>query len=62
MGGVDKRALFTDHAAIDHELETKIAPMLELGGFIPILDHAVSPEISYGNWLYYLEKKHALLG
>lgn len=62
MGAVDKRALFTDHAAIDYELETKIAPLLEQGGFIPILDHAVSPDISYDNWLYYLERKHALLG
>ena len=54
--------MFTGHAAIDYELETKIAPLLEQGGFIPILDHAVSPDISYDNWLYYLERKHALLG
>jgi uroporphyrinogen decarboxylase len=61
MGGIDKRALFHGHAEIDAELERVVAPMLESGGFIPILDHAVSPEISYDNWLYYLERKHAMI-
>lgn len=62
IGGIDKRALFHDRAEIDAELQAKIPPLLETGGYLPTVDHAISPEVSYDNWLYYLERKHALLG
>jgi uroporphyrinogen decarboxylase len=60
-GGIDKRELTKDFAAIDAELE-RIAPLVEDGGFIPTLDHAVPPDIPYMNWLYYLKRKARLLG
>ncbi|MHB9023656.1 MAG: uroporphyrinogen decarboxylase family protein [Armatimonadota bacterium] len=60
-GGIDKRELFTDKKAIDAELYAKIPPMLESGGYLPFLDHTFSPEISYENFLYYLEVKKKLL-
>jgi uroporphyrinogen decarboxylase len=60
-GGIDKRELTKDFAAIDAELE-RIVPLIEDGGFIPTLDHAVPPDIPYANWLYYLERKARLLG
>jgi uroporphyrinogen decarboxylase len=60
-GGIDKRELTKDFAAIDAELE-RIAPLIEDGGYIPTLDHAVPPDIPYANWLYYLERKAKLLG
>jgi uroporphyrinogen decarboxylase len=61
-GGIDKRELSRDKAAIRAELEAKIPALLEDGGFIPTIDHAIPPDISYDNWLYYLELKSEMLG
>lgn len=61
-GGIDKLELSKDKQSIDRELHAKIPPMLETGGFIPHLDHTFSPEISYENFLYYLELKEKLIG
>ena len=61
-GGIDKREIAKDRKAIDRELEARIAPMLESGGYIPHLDHAFPPDISYDNFLYYLEVKRKLIG
>ena len=61
-GGIDKRALFGDKAAIRAEVMTKIPPLLEDGGFIPHIDGGPPPEIPYDNLLYYLELKADLLG
>jgi len=61
-GGIDKMALTTDRRAIEAELYAKIPPMLESGGYLPFLDHAVPPDISYDNWLYYLQLKAELIG
>ncbi|UCH36007.1 MAG: hypothetical protein JSV65_06550 [Armatimonadota bacterium] len=60
-GGLDKRALACDKAAIRAELQAKIPPLLDDGGYIPTLDHAVPPDVSYENWLYYLELKSEML-
>jgi uroporphyrinogen decarboxylase len=60
-GGIDKRELAKDHAAIDRELEAKLPPLLADGGYIPQLDHLAPPDISYKNWLYFLERKKRLL-
>ena len=43
-------------------LAAKIPPLIEQGGYIPHIDHAVSPEISYDDFLYYLELKLKLTG
>ena len=59
-GGVDKRELAKDHAAIDVHLRTLI-PLIEEGGFIPTVDHLVSPDVSYDNFLYYMQQKQHLL-
>jgi uroporphyrinogen decarboxylase len=61
-GGIDKRELSRDHAAIDAELERRLPPLLETGGYIPHIDHAVPPDISLSNFRYYLERKMRLLG
>jgi uroporphyrinogen decarboxylase len=60
-GGIDKRALAQGRAAIDRELEAKIPLALE-GGYIPTIDHAIPPDVSYDNFYYYWERKQALLG
>ena len=60
MGGVDKRALIAGREAIDRELK-RLAPLVERGGYIPCVDHRVPPDVTYENYLYYLEKKRAIL-
>ena len=60
LGGVDKRALIAGREAIDRELE-KLRPLVGRGGYLPCVDHRVPPDVSYANYLYYLEKKKAIL-
>lgn len=59
-GGVDKRALFGNKKSIEREL-SKIPELIADGGYIPTIDHSVPPEVSYKNWLYYLEYKMNLM-
>ena len=61
-GGIDKIEIARGRKAIDRELSAKIPPLLEQGGYIPHIDHAVSPEISYGDFMYYMESKRKLIG
>ena len=58
IGGIDKRVTFDgqNKEAIDHELEAKVPFMLKSGGYIPHIDHAVSPETSFENFKYYRQK------
>ena len=58
--GVDKRELAKDRRAIDDHLRTMI-PLIEEGGFIPAVDHTVPPDVPLDNFLYYMERKQALL-
>jgi len=60
-GGIDKRALMADRAAIDRELAAKI-PLTFEGGYTPTLDHWIPPDISYDNLMYYWQRKRELLG
>lgn len=60
MGGIDKRELAKDKKAIEKEVREKIVPMLEEGGYIPTVDHAVPPDVSLENFLYYLELKREI--
>ena len=61
MGGVDKKALARGRSAIDTELE-RIRRVMELGGFIPHVDHLVPPDVSMADYMYYREKKQKLIG
>ena len=61
-GGIDKMELAKGREAIDKELYAKIPPLLESGGYIPHVDHTVSPEISYADFLYYMDLKRKLIG
>jgi uroporphyrinogen decarboxylase len=54
-GGIDKRALYADRAAIEAEIMRVVPPMLEKGGYIPALDHLVPPEVPLENYRYFLE-------
>ncbi len=61
-GGIDKMELAKGRKAIDAELYRKLPPLLEQGGYIPFLDHTVPPDVSYADFLYYIELKLKLLG
>lgn len=60
MGGIDKRELAKDKAAIDSHLR-ELAPLVQEGGFIPTVDHCVPPDVSWDNFRYYMEAKRKLL-
>jgi uroporphyrinogen decarboxylase len=60
-GGLDKRVLAQDRQAIDRELAAKL-PLVEKGGYIPTLDHAIPHDVPYANFVYYWERKKALMG
>jgi len=61
-GSVDKRELAKDKKAIEKEVE-RILPLIEQGGYIPTVDHTVPPDVSYDNFMYYMEiKMKALQG
>ena len=61
-GGLDKRELAKGRKAIEKELYAKIPPLMESGGYIPHIDHTVSPELSYQDFLYYMDLKRKLTG
>ncbi|MCC6578799.1 MAG: hypothetical protein IT440_00020 [Phycisphaeraceae bacterium] len=55
MGGIDKRALACDRAAIRAEVARVVPPMMDLGRYVPTLDHTVPPNVSLNQFQYYLE-------
>ena len=60
-GGIDKRILVRGPRAIDAELEAKV-PLVEQGGYIPHIDHAIPHDVPYAHFAYYWARKKALLG
>jgi len=60
-GGVNKRELAKDRAAIRREVD-RLLDLVADGGFIPHVDHRVPPDVSYENYLYYLKTKREALG
>jgi hypothetical protein len=60
-GGFDKRALIAGPAAIDAEFE-RLRPLFLRGGFIPMVDHVVPPDVSLANCTYYRRKKCEFIG
>ncbi len=61
MGGVDKRALAAEPAAIHKEL-ARIAPAIDKGCYVPTLDHVVPDNVSWQNYCYYAETLKKLIG
>ena len=54
LGGIDKRALARDPAAIRQAVDA-VMPAVADGGYIPYLDHSAPPDISWPNLCYYME-------
>ena len=61
-GGIDKRVLPRGKEAIQRELDAKLPRLIEIGGFLPQIDHSVPPDVSLDNFLTYLEVKSQYLG
>ncbi|MCX7038803.1 MAG: hypothetical protein NT005_06690 [Spirochaetes bacterium] len=61
IGGVNKRALIAGREEIDREMK-RLEPLVAQGGFIPHVDHRCPPDVSFENYLYYLEAKKRILG
>ena len=61
QGGIDKLKIARGRQAIDEELQSKMPFMLERGGYIPHLDHAAHPEISWPDFRYYRQRLRALI-
>jgi len=55
IGGIDKRELAKDKEAVRREVMSKVPYLLQQGGHIPLVDHAVPPDIPYENFCYFLE-------
>ena len=62
LGGVNKKVLFNDSniVKIDAELD-KISKVMEKGGYIPHIDHAVSEDVSWKYFKYYREKLNSII-
>lgn len=59
-GGVNKMELAKGRGAIDKHL-AELVPLVEQGGYIPTVDHTVSPDISWYDFCYYMKRKQDLL-
>jgi uroporphyrinogen decarboxylase len=55
IGGIDKRALARGPRAIEEEVMGKAPYLLEQGGWMPSVDHAVPADVSFANYRYYLD-------
>ena len=60
IGGLDKRVIATGRDGVDAELK-RVAPLLREGGYIPIIDHYVPPDVSYATYKYYVDRRRELL-
>jgi hypothetical protein len=65
IGGIDLDVLREGKEAIRREVEEKVPPLLEQGGYVPLADGRVRVDIPFENYLYYrqlLEKVTCLKG
>lgn len=55
LGGIDKRALTQGRKAIETEVMSKVPALLDTGGYIPAVDHILSPDIPLDGFRHYTE-------
>ncbi len=61
MGGFDKHILARSREAIDAEV-ARLTPLVEEGGFIPMPDHRVPPDVPLANYVYYCQRIRQVWG
>lgn len=59
LGGIDKTAL-SSRGDIDRELDM-VARMIARGGYIPYVDHAIPPGVTWDNFKYYRERLNDII-
>jgi len=59
VGGIDKRLMTegADLSVLDRELERIIPPMLQRGGYMPMSDHGIPPDVPLANYIHYRQKR-----
>jgi hypothetical protein len=55
IGGIDTDVLRGDKETIRREVEGKVPPLLEEGGFIPLADGRIRENVPFENYIYYRE-------
>jgi hypothetical protein len=53
IGGIDLDALRKDKEAIRQEIEEKVPPLVEEGGYIPLADGRIRADVPFENYIYY---------
>ena len=53
MGGIDKRVLAFGGKAEIKAMVERVGPVVEDGGYVPMVDHATPPDVSWENFVYY---------
>jgi hypothetical protein len=61
MGGIDKRTLVPGGQTMRREVD-RVMPLVEDGGYIPELDHSVPPDVSWPNFIEFVEYVKFRLG
>jgi hypothetical protein len=61
IGGIDLDALRWGKPAIEKELTTKVSPLLASGGYVPLADGRVRPDMPLSNYLYYRKRLHEIV-
>ena len=54
MGGINKKEVAKGGDAMRTEVD-RVAPLIEIGGYIPELDHSIPPDISWGHFVEYID-------
>lgn len=61
FGGIDKRALTKGYQEIEDEVMRQVPQLINQGGYIPHIDHAIPPDIPLDNYLYYRKLMAAIV-
>ncbi len=61
IGGIDLDALRNSKADIKQEIQTKVPPLIDQGGYIPLADGRVREDVSYENYCYYRELLRSII-
>lgn len=60
IGNIARQAFMDGRAAIDQELERKVAPLMADGGYIPSADDQITPDMAFDTYRYYLDRVRSL--
>jgi len=61
-GGLDKREMMKDKAALRLEVMNKVPWLAETGPYFPSLDHCVGVDMPFDNFCYYIKLLHEIRG